>query len=119
MRNPPATREQLRLLSNLLGVDLPADVMAFYEWSNGVPEGAYDAHGVAFWSIEKILRESTEWPCARGTGFADFLFNSWCFEFVVEEGALRVRCGDGGERVESFGEFLERYLDRPETFPIL
>jgi hypothetical protein len=119
VRNPPASRRQLGVLSSLLFMDLPADVAAFYEMNNGVPEDAYDEHFVAFWSIEKILRESTEWTWARGLCFADFLYNSWCFEFVVDTRDLRVRCGDGGEIANSLTDFLEQYLDRPETLPIL
>jgi hypothetical protein len=122
---PPASDSDLRSLSEALAAPLPSDLAAFYQLANGMPDLEYDAHEVSFWSIAKILaeRERRNGTDPNGSfsdlAIADFLINSWFFSLRVRCRAVTVFVEGSGEEVQSLSVLAARYIEAPESLPVL
>jgi len=122
---PPASDSDLKSLAEALSAPLPADLVAFYELANGMPDLEYDAHEVSFWSIAKILavREIRSGADPNGPysdlAIGDFLLSSWFINLRVREGAVTLFIEGSGEEVQSLSALATRYIEAPDSLPIL
>lgn len=122
---PPASSSELLALENALAAPLPTDVAAFYKLMNGMEDFEYDAHQISLWSIPKILTEGERRSGTDAIGpfndlaIADFLINSWFLYLRVRNGTVTVLIGGAEEEVKSLSVFSARYVEAPNSLPVI
>jgi hypothetical protein len=98
---------------------LSQDVIAVYSNLGGMIDWGMDSVCFSFWTIERILEENKS--NSELTFFADFLINSHLYGFKFENenvSSIHIFYGENdSEKVaDSFDEFFENYLTRPEKY---
>jgi hypothetical protein len=112
--------DALLRLPSILGNPLPPDLEAFYLSADGMRDNHMDGWYVSFWSIERIMRDMD--VVQRGErfwwAFADVLIDSWFFRICPEGARTLVFAESTQEVFESLQDFLEAYVDRPDSLDL-
>ena len=120
--NAGATANDLAALRALFNCDVPNNIRDFYRTANGMTADQCDAHGVWFWSIQRMCAEHAA-SKELDIGFADVLIESWRFVFRIESGEVcvmsqNVAPGLPLARIGSWRRFLELYLSNPDALQL-
>jgi len=122
---PPASSDEIKSLEQSLGAPLPEDVATRYRLANGMPDLEYDSHEMSFWSIPKILNENERRDGNdpngpfRDLAAADFLINSWFLYLRVRGSTVTLFLEGSGEEFPSLEALAARYVEAPNSLPIL
>jgi hypothetical protein len=141
--NPGATEDELLAFEKRFALTLPPDFHYFYSLVNGMTDYLTDEYLFSLWPLEGIAKEieisrfrseerdeetsvvdreveKIRQPlanCKIEIAFGDVLIDSWRYLLCEdEEGRFFVSSQmKSGERLaDSFGHFLQRYLNEPE-----
>ena len=115
--NPPAEKHEIDALEHALGVSLPADLRAFYRFSNGF-NGAFDCRGnyARIHPLAEILSSTTGYDVAAEFRLTLIGDNGGGYVFALDHAAeppryvgLSLLASDRSELTalgENFSEFL-------------
>jgi hypothetical protein len=129
--NPGATEDEFLAFEKRFALTLPPDFRYFYSLVNGMTDYLTDEYLFSLWPLEGIAKEieisrsrseerDEETPlatCKIEIPFGDVLIDSWRYLLCEdeEEGFFVSSQMKSGERLaDSFGHFLQRYLNEPE-----
>lgn len=122
---PPATQRELQSLKAMLKAQLPLGLDDFYQQANGMSDGEYDHHYISFWSITKILEEYHRLESQDSDGvfsalaIGDFLIYSSFIWLRVRRNSVSLFLDGSEEEFLDFTSFVERYINDPDSLPIL
>ncbi len=102
-----------------LGILISQEVITVYSNLGGMIDWGTDSICFSFWTIDRILEENES--NIKLTFFADFLINSHLYGFKSEnENVSSIHIYHGANDTEkiadSFDEFFENYLTKPEKY---
>lgn len=102
-----------------LKILISKDVVDVYSNLGGMTDWGTDAICFSFWTIDKIVEENKS--NSGLTFFADFLINSHLYGFKFKDedvSSIHIYYGENDiEKIaDSFDEFFENYLTKPEKY---
>jgi hypothetical protein len=106
-------------------IRMPRKLTTYFLRVDGMAPGEYDEQMIRFWPLSELKPAVPELRAIDVALYADeFLFadhSIWAHVYVINLGSLtygRVAIGGGGFPIpvaKSFGDFLERYLNDPDS----
>jgi hypothetical protein len=118
---PPCSPEDLLAFERRHGVELPHDLRAWYAATDGMEYGP-DEHGLWFLPLAELAPAAPDWGSAEALDgyfvLVDYMIRSHVYAIRLRGGPDEVvrLAEDAPEPVAaSFAEFLEAYLERPDS----
>jgi hypothetical protein len=116
---PPPEESHVVATLDALGKPYSADVVKVFCLSGGMVN-SMDLRLLSLWSLDRVRKESDAGQAAADIAFADFLIESFWYDFHFEDSARSSVYG-GYERrklAESVEEFFALCLDDPERLDL-